>query len=56
MKPFNATVKTGFIGRDCLCRLWVQPDKGALVQVIHDGPLDEGKRVKLEAGKIVAVQ
>jgi len=56
MTPFNATVIGGFEGRDGVIRLWVRPDKGDPRQVIHDVPLNEGKRVKLDGGVIVEVQ
>ena len=58
MTPYNATVIGGFEGRDGVIRLWVRPDGRAAEprQVIHDVPLYEGKRVKLDGGVIVEVQ
>lgn len=56
MNRFNATVTGGFTGRDGKIRLWVRPDKGEPRQVIHDTALDEGKRVRLDGGRIEAVQ
>ena len=56
MTPYNATVTSGFIGRDGRPRLWVKPDKGDARQVLHDVVLDEGKRVKLDGAQIVGVQ
>ena len=56
MTPFNATVIGGFMGRDGVIRLWVKPDKGDPVQMLHDVALDEGKRVKLDGAQIVGVQ
>jgi hypothetical protein len=58
MTPFNATVIGGFEGRDGVIRLWVKPDgrNAEPRQVIHDAPLNEGKRVKLDGGAIVEAQ
>lgn len=56
MNPFNATVTTGFVNRDNEFVHWIKPDKGDPVQVKHHEALPEGKRVRLVAGKIEAVQ
>ncbi|WP_292229365.1 hypothetical protein [Brevundimonas sp.] len=56
MIPFNATVQSGFQNRDKAFVHWVKPDNGPPVQVKHYEALPEGKRVRLEAGKIEGVQ
>lgn len=56
MSPYNATVTSGFEGRDGKIRLWVKPDKGEARQVIHTEALPENKRVRLDGGVIVEVQ
>lgn len=56
MKPFNATVQTGFVNRDGEFVHWVRPDKGEPVQVKFYEALPEGKRVRLNAGGIEEVQ
>lgn len=57
MTPYNATVESGFIGRDGKTRLWVVLDRSKqAVMVLHDAVLAEGKRVKLEGDRIVGVQ
>lgn len=56
MKPFNATVTTGFQNRDGDFVHWLQPDKGAPVQATYFEALPEGKRVRLIAGRIEDTQ
>lgn len=56
MKPFNATVVSGFEGRDGKVRLWVRPDKGEPRQIVFDRALPELTRVRLDGGVIVEVQ
>jgi len=56
MSPFNATVQGGFQNRDGENVHWVKPDKGDAVQVKYPTALPEGKRVRLQAGKIEGVQ
>ncbi|WP_374387145.1 hypothetical protein [Brevundimonas sp.] len=57
MTRFNATVQGGFTNRAGEFVHWVLPDRAKQpVQVKYWTPLEEGKRVVLEAGQIVGVQ
>jgi len=56
MRPFNATVTTGFVNRAGEFVHWVRPDRGDPVQVTYFEALPEGKRVRLENGRIGEVQ
>lgn len=56
MNRFNATVLSGFVNRDGEFVHYVQPDKGAPVQVKHTEALPDGKRVRLVGSRIEAVQ
>jgi len=58
MTPFNATVESGFTGRDGKIRLWVIPDgRGREPRMIeYPVALPEGKRVRLDGAAIVEVQ
>ena len=56
MKPFNATVLSGFRNRAGEFVHWVRPDKGDAVQVKFHAALPESKRVRLDGPRIVEVQ
>lgn len=57
MRPFNATVKSGFANRDGDFVHWVKPDGRAdPVQIKHWEALPDGKRVRLDGSRIVEVQ
>ena len=56
MNPrFNATVREGFCNRAGEFVHWVEPDKGAAVQVKYHTALPELTRVRLVGGRIEAV-
>jgi len=56
MRPFNATVLTGFVNRAGEFVHWVRPDRGDPVQVKFHEALPESKRVRLNAGRIEEIQ
>lgn len=56
MRPFNATVQTGFVNRAGEFVHWVRPDKGEPVQVKHFEALPDGKRVRLVGTRIEEIQ
>lgn len=56
MTRFNATVTTGFVNRAGEFVHWVRPDRGEPVQVKFHEALADGKRVRLENGRIGEVQ
>jgi hypothetical protein len=56
MRPFNATVTSGFVNRDGEFVHWVRPDKGAPVQIKFHTALPDGKRVKISGDRIEEVQ